>query len=192
MVGWGNSKLSEDMYKEGYHNIINMDISKVVIDKMKTRNKTWASMVWDQMDVTDMTYQNEWFDIVLDKSTIDTLLWGDNDIYMVAKMMKEVQRVLIPGGKYLAISYGKPDNRTYHFRREHLDFELTQHKITYKIYDKKTEEHEDNAHYIYVWSKGPNADTAATRWARVEENLISSINDSCKKKWWKTLFCIKQ
>ena len=65
-------------------------------------------------------------------------------------MMREVQRVLKPGGRYVAISYGKPDNRTYHFKREHLDFELTQHKITYTIYDKKSEEHEDNAHYIYV------------------------------------------
>lgn len=35
MLGCGNSKLSEQMYEAGYHNIINMDISVTVIEQMK-------------------------------------------------------------------------------------------------------------------------------------------------------------
>lgn len=32
MVGCGNSKLSEDMYDDGYKDIINIDISDVVVN----------------------------------------------------------------------------------------------------------------------------------------------------------------
>jgi hypothetical protein len=35
MVGCGNAKISEQMYDEGYTNIINIDISDVVVEKMK-------------------------------------------------------------------------------------------------------------------------------------------------------------
>jgi ubiquinone/menaquinone biosynthesis C-methylase UbiE len=52
------------------------------------------------------------------------LLCGDNAFLNVASMLKEVQRVLKPGGVYIAISYGKPENREFHFEREHLNFSL--------------------------------------------------------------------
>ena len=35
MVGCGNSKLSDQMYQAGYHNIVNIDISPSVIQQMK-------------------------------------------------------------------------------------------------------------------------------------------------------------
>lgn len=37
MVGCGNSRLSEDMFDNGYTTITNIDISRVVIDQMITR-----------------------------------------------------------------------------------------------------------------------------------------------------------
>ena len=41
------------------------------------------------MDVTDLKYQDEEFDVVIDKSTIDALLCGDDAFINVAKMTKE-------------------------------------------------------------------------------------------------------
>lgn len=38
-VGAGNSLLSEDMYKEGYRNITNVDFSEIVVDDMQTKYK---------------------------------------------------------------------------------------------------------------------------------------------------------
>lgn len=35
MLGCGNSKLSDQMYEAGYHNILNVDISESVIQFMK-------------------------------------------------------------------------------------------------------------------------------------------------------------
>ena len=38
MLGCGNAEMSEDMNKDGYVNIYNIDISQNVIDQMKERN----------------------------------------------------------------------------------------------------------------------------------------------------------
>ena len=69
-----------------------------------------------------MKYPDGYFDIAIDKSTIDAILCGDNAFLNVARMTKEIQRVLKEGGVYIAISYGKPENRSFHLEREHLKF----------------------------------------------------------------------
>ena len=75
ILGCGNAEFSEDMYESGYEHIHNIDISQVVIDQMKLRNKDKANMEWQVMDVTDMKeFEDESFDIAIDKSTIDALL----------------------------------------------------------------------------------------------------------------------
>lgn len=104
------------------------------------------------MDCTDMKYPDNFFDIAIDKSTIDAILCGDNAFLNVAKMMKEVQRVLKTGGQYIAISYGKPENRSFHFEREHLKFNLKQF-VLYPMSAKTQEEKDEKSHYIYVCTK---------------------------------------
>ena len=37
MAGCGNSRLSEEMHEDGYKNITNIDISRVVVDQMAAR-----------------------------------------------------------------------------------------------------------------------------------------------------------
>jgi Methylase involved in ubiquinone/menaquinone biosynthesis len=73
-------------------------------------------MTWTVMDVRDLKFNSNNYDLVIDKSTIDALLCGDNSYINVAKMTKEIQRVLKVGGFYMAISYGTPDNRLDHFQ----------------------------------------------------------------------------
>lgn len=67
-IGCGNGEITEDMYLEGYTQLVNMDISPVVIQQMKERNKDKPGMVWEVGDALDMTYEDESFDVVLDKS----------------------------------------------------------------------------------------------------------------------------
>lgn len=62
------------------------------------------------------------FDYIIDKSTIDALLCGNDSHTNVAKMLSEIQRVLKPEGICLIISYGKPKKRLFHFKKNHLDF----------------------------------------------------------------------
>ena len=97
---------------------------------MADRNrKQRPEMKWDTMDCREMTYADESFDLIIDKSTIDALLCGSFAYLNVAIMLKECQRVLKTGGYYMAISYGVPDNREFHFVREHLKFQLNTYKI---------------------------------------------------------------
>lgn len=66
------------------------------------------------MDVRELQYDDESFDLIIDKSTMDALLCGDQSFLNVAIMTKEVQRVLKTGGIYMIISYGPPENRIPH------------------------------------------------------------------------------
>jgi EEF1A lysine methyltransferase 4 len=53
----------------------NIDISSVVINQQKAK---YPHLTWLQMDVLEMTFPNESFDAVVDKSLIDTLLCSSN------------------------------------------------------------------------------------------------------------------
>jgi ubiquinone/menaquinone biosynthesis C-methylase UbiE len=90
ILGCGNAEFSENMYDAGYHDIENIDISSVVIDQMSDRNWNRPEMQYKIMDVRDLQYPDNYFDMLIDKSTIDALLCGENSFVNVAKMMKEV------------------------------------------------------------------------------------------------------
>ena len=53
------------------------------------------------MDTMKMTFENETFDVVFDKGTLDAILCGVNSFENAAKMVNEVFRVLKPGGYVL-------------------------------------------------------------------------------------------
>ena len=86
------------MYDDGYHHIKNIDISQNVINLMNSRVKDRKEMTYEVMDVRDIKYEDNFFDLAIDKSTMDALLCGDNSFVNVAKMIKEIQRVLKVGG----------------------------------------------------------------------------------------------
>ena len=45
-------------------------------------------MTYDVMDVRKMTYPSNHFDLVIDKSTIDTLMCSENPLLNVAQMIE--------------------------------------------------------------------------------------------------------
>lgn len=144
------------MYDDGVKQIYNIDISSVVIAQMKKRNAARNLMTYEEMDVRKLDYEDEFFDVAIDKSTIDALLCGDDAFLNVALMMEQVQRVLKPGGVYMAISYGRPENRIFHFERPNLDFAIKQ-LVLYPADCATEEEKEEKSHFVYLCTKGPNA-----------------------------------
>jgi 2-polyprenyl-3-methyl-5-hydroxy-6-metoxy-1,4-benzoquinol methylase len=55
-VGCGNSQLQDRLYEKGYHKIINIDISSVVIEQMNKNKElnNYGEMVFEVMDVRKM------------------------------------------------------------------------------------------------------------------------------------------
>ncbi|XP_068921683.1 eEF1A lysine and N-terminal methyltransferase isoform X1 [Petaurus breviceps papuanus] len=107
VVGCGNSELSEQLYDVGYQDIVNIDISEVVIKQMKERNASRRpQMSFLQMDMTKMEFPDASFQVVLDKGTLDAILTDEEEktLEKVDMMLAEVGRVLQVGGRYLCIS----------------------------------------------------------------------------------------
>lgn len=101
LTGAGNAPFSYDLYSDGYKNIVNIDNSCVVIDQMKEKH---PELEWVVMDALCMSYADETFENVIDKSLIDTILCYPNSTECVAKQMSEAYRVLKPGGYLLSFS----------------------------------------------------------------------------------------
>ena len=160
-LGCGNSEISENMYDDGYHHIKNIDISHNVINLMKERSKNRPEMTYEVMDALDLKFENNFFDLVIDKSTIDALLCGDNAFINVAKMIKEVQRVLKVGGYYMIVSYGTPEYRLIHLKRKFEHFKIEILKIEK---DYVEEEGYDSHHYIYLCQKLEGADEISAKY----------------------------
>ena len=154
-LGCGNSEFSEHMYADGYRNIKNIDISHNVIKSMSERNKDKKEMTYEVMDVRDLKYEDNTFDLAVDKSTIDALLCGEDAFINVAKMIKEVQRVLKVGGYYMIVSYGTPEYRMLHLNREFEKFNVQILKIEKDFVE---EDGYDKHHYIYLCQKLEGAD----------------------------------
>uniref|UniRef100_A0A7N1A5G4 Methyltransferase type 11 domain-containing protein n=1 Tax=Kalanchoe fedtschenkoi TaxID=63787 RepID=A0A7N1A5G4_KALFE len=112
VVGCGNSAFSEGMVKDGYEEVVNVDVSSVVIEAMQRKYIDLPQLKYMQMDVRDMSaFQSGSFDAVCDKGTLDSILCGTDSRENAAKMLHEVERVLKDNGVYLLITYGSPAYR---------------------------------------------------------------------------------
>uniref|UniRef100_A0A0D9WG55 Methyltransferase type 11 domain-containing protein n=1 Tax=Leersia perrieri TaxID=77586 RepID=A0A0D9WG55_9ORYZ len=115
MLGCGNSLLSEDMVKDGYEEVVNIDISSVVIEQMREKHVDIPQLTCNLifiMDVRDMSFfGDETFDCVLDKGTLDAMMCGNDAPHGASKMLEEVARLLRPDGVYMLITYGAPKER---------------------------------------------------------------------------------
>ncbi|KAF9269069.1 S-adenosyl-L-methionine-dependent methyltransferase [Marasmius fiardii PR-910] len=125
ILGCGNSKLSEEMYEDNFKNIVNVDYSAVVIEQMQRRhNQERPEMQWHEMDVRELRFPDDSFDVVIDKGTMDAMMTAKGDIWnppqqVVDDCTREVQeavRVLRKGsGLFIYLTFGQP-----HFRKRFL------------------------------------------------------------------------
>ncbi|KAH9479539.1 EEF1A lysine methyltransferase 4 [Psilocybe cubensis] len=129
MLGCGNSRLSEDMWEDGYCNIVNVDYSGVLIEQMKKRHSTIRpEMEWHEMDVRNLIFEDGSFDVAIDKGTMDAMMTAKGDVWdppqqVIEDCNKEVDetlRVLNNSGVFIYLTFGQP-----HFRRRYLQREGT-------------------------------------------------------------------
>ncbi|KIP02687.1 hypothetical protein PHLGIDRAFT_32105 [Phlebiopsis gigantea 11061_1 CR5-6] len=124
MLGCGNSTLSEDMYDDGYKNIVNVDYSGILIEKMRRKHQeVRPGMEWLEMDVRELKFNSESFDVAIDKGTMDAMMTAKADVWdppeevieNCTQEVNEVLRVLRPDGTFLYLTFGQP-----HFRKRYL------------------------------------------------------------------------
>lgn len=128
IVGCGNSAFSCNLYDDGFQNIVNIDFSNLVIQKMAEINRSRIHMTWLEMDMCHLNFDDSSFDVVIDKAAMDALLvdegsvWEPNSaaISSVDQMCREVSRVLSPGGVFLQISFSQPHFRTKYLMGQHV------------------------------------------------------------------------
>merc|ERR1712216_1098215 len=160
MSGCGNSRLSEDMYEDGYQSIANIDISRVVFDQMIEKYKEKPALTFQQMNVCSLEFPDEAFEGVIAKGLMDAILCGEGSTANVAKMCMEVSRVLKPNGVFFIVSYGVPDNRLQYLENEDYSCTVTVHTVpkpTVSATAVPDTKDANSVHYVYVCQKGGGA-----------------------------------
>ncbi|KAK3007119.1 hypothetical protein RJ639_016188 [Escallonia herrerae] len=184
VVGCGNSAFSEGMVDDGYRDVVNVDISSVVIEAMQKKYSGNPHLKYMRMDVRDMSaFQKGSFNAVVDKGTLDSLLCGHNSRENAAKMLEEV-------GRY--ITYGAPNYRL-RLMRESRSWTIRLHVIEKlrleERYERQTREltspisldgcgssvekllgKNSDVHYIYVCIKDDSQVTGLRRESAIEGN----------------------
>lgn len=128
LVGCGTSMLPRDMVEDGYQRIWATDYSEVVVERcIKEQGGYEGKVVWEVRDMKDLSaYNDESFDIVLDKAAMDAVLaiggdkWDVDPELLKATdtILREAHRVLVKDGFYCQISFSQP-----HFRGQYLKSE---------------------------------------------------------------------
>lgn len=163
ILGCGNSTLSECMYKDGYCHIVNTDYSPVVIQNMKNHCDVCAAMEWIVMDVRDVTFPKESFDVVIEKGVLDALLVDKKDPWhpsmestmIMDSILTQISEILKNGGRFVSITFDQPHFRRKLYEKPQFQWLLNNYAIGETFH-----------YYIYVMKKSKshnaNCDSART------------------------------
>ena len=157
VVGCGNSSLSEDLYKDGYKNITNIDFSSTVIAQMGDKYKMYEEMDFSVMDACNLQYPQGCFSVVIDKGTLDCVLCGEQSFQRANAMLQGVYRALQPGGVYILVSYGMPDTRIGYLKSKYLTWTVEQAKLSKMRLEHFANYEVSQYHYIYICTKQGDA-----------------------------------
>ncbi|CAM9386929.1 unnamed protein product, partial [Choristocarpus tenellus] len=91
VCGCGNSEMSVDMYDDGFENIVNVDISRVVILQMEDLYEEY-NMTWKAMNLKQTNFPDEKFDVALDKGCLDAILCGMDGTQKAKDYLQELDR----------------------------------------------------------------------------------------------------
>lgn len=148
------------MFKDGFTNIVSMDISQEVVKYMQERLSKYKSLSYVVEDALNMKFENSSFDAVIDKALLDSILCKENANPDADKMVKEIYRVLGKRGKFLCVSHSS--ERSTYFKTQNWEIEVNPLSLKDAVdadstskekKDKKNKTNEKAEHYLYIMSK---------------------------------------
>ena len=145
VLGCGNSPMSYDISLDGFEKVISIDISLVSIELMKNKYNSNKNLEWYQMDCSKLTFDDNYFDFIIDKGTFDALSCSTEGTNIISESMKEIYRVLKTKGIFVEISYGRPSQRFLSMRKNELNLKI--HPIVNLGLIGKS------SHYFYIFEK---------------------------------------
>ncbi|EFA76649.1 hypothetical protein PPL_09954 [Heterostelium album PN500] len=165
MLGCGNSKLGEDMNDDEYKEIVNIDFSDVLIQDMKNRTVGREGLEYLTMDGRDMDFESDSFDSIFDKGTIDAVMCSDDDNSNAKRMITEVSRVLKPGGFFVVMTYGSPENRLPVLNVANYNW-----TVYMRMLGTSPDAQSNQCHYIYIMRKNiANSDNSTADQASLQQ-----------------------
>eukprot|EP00761_Pharyngomonas_kirbyi_P009474 gb/GECH01009490.1/.p1 GENE.gb/GECH01009490.1/~~gb/GECH01009490.1/.p1 ORF type:complete len:296 (+),score=78.86 gb/GECH01009490.1/:1-888(+) len=148
-IGAGNSRVLESLYEDGYYNLTGIDISNVICTFMKEMIRNKSSINYFEMDANDLKFEDQSFDVILDKGTFDCIVSGDSSRESAYRYLSSLFRILKINGYLFIFSHNSPRFRIrflrmfpWSFRHEQIENEKNS-EIKFYIYILKKERHEE-------------------------------------------------
>lgn len=90
VAGCGNSYMMEDMVSDGYTNVVGADLSRVVIEQMKSRCSDIPEISFFQGNMMDTDLPEKTYDAIIDKALFDSIVCSHLGTADCAMYVKEV------------------------------------------------------------------------------------------------------
>ncbi|KAL6963907.1 hypothetical protein U1Q18_034914 [Sarracenia purpurea var. burkii] len=175
-LGCGNSQLCEEMYKDGITEITCIDLSAVAVEKMQKRvlSRGYKEIKVLEADVLDLPFDNEYFDVIIEKGTMDVFFVDSGDpwnprpanVNKVMTMLQGVHRVLKPDGIFISISFGQPHFRCRLFNALEFTWSVEWNTFGDEFY-----------YFFYILKKGQRSSESNVLVDRVDMPSISTFHE---------------
>lgn len=173
-IGCGTSGLSEALYHGGRKQLVNIDISSSCIELMKRKCEAMRDMEWLVMDATQLTFEDESFDVVIDKATSDVFMAVKKSEMSTAreqalKLFREAWRVLRPNGLFIIITRFRPRKEAFFFNQMAWKVESHRRMPAPRVYSGTC--------HVYSIRKPADTDERPNKVCRVEDLEDSGGSD---------------
>ena len=155
-LGCGNSRLSEEMWDEGYRTITNIDVSGVVIGQMKEKYAANQGLSFLHLDGRKLDgISDNAFQMAIDKATLDSLVCGEAAAANAHKYLSEISRVLTRDGVLLLVSHAQPAYRLNYLAKPEFQWQVETKTVPRPVVATQVvaPDEKDNVYYIYICKK---------------------------------------
>lgn len=102
---------ADSMYDRGWRNITNVDFSAPCIEqgRRSDASNSRPGVRWSVMDACSLTFDDNYFDVAVDKGTLDAIACSEAFDWLLPRMASSVVRVLRPKGTWVCVSFTPPE-----------------------------------------------------------------------------------